>query len=285
MFRPKLACMTLPYSELPFRRAVEGIAKAGYEYFAFGLTHEGIETPDPVDPEAKVLEYGTMLSDNGLAPVLMFGPKGGVSGDDGAELYQRRLDQARLLGVEHVLAWGPWEYKSWPDEKHPPEVWQAMVDEWFDAMAPVVAHAESVGVTLVAKPHTGVTAHGELCRQAVQRMGSPNFAICYDGGNVHFYEGLDPAQDIKICAEVTKALCVKDHTGARANPLFPCIGEGDVDHEAMLRALVQYDFTGPCAVERFEGEHKKPQMPPDLIDELAAKSLRHLESAVERIGP
>lgn len=284
MFAPPIACQTLPYSELPFRRAVDGIARAGYPCLAFGTTHEGVETPDPLDPDDRTLEYGRIVADAGLVPVMMFGPRGGVTGDDGRDLYKRRLDQARLLGVEHVLAWGPWEYKNWPDEKHPPDVWEAMCEEWFTAMAPVVQHAEAVGVTLVAKPHTGLTAHAARCRETVERIDSPNFRVCYDGGNVHFYEGLDPAEDIKLCADITAALCVKDHTGPRGNPLFPCPGEGEVDHEAMLRALAPHGFDGPCAVERFEGEHKKAEMPPELIDELAARAFAHLSAVAQRVA-
>ncbi len=283
MFDPKLACMTLPYSELPFARALEGIAKAGYKYMAFGTTHEGVETPGSEDSDEKILEYGRMVQDAGLTPTMMFQPQGALTADGGLELYQRRIDQGKLLGV-HVLVIGPWEYKSWPDEKHAPDVWQQMSDEWFSAMEPVVAHAEDVGVTLVSKPHTGVTATGRRCKEAVERLGSPAFRICYDGGNVHFYEGIDPTEDIKLCADVTVALCVKDHTGARANPLFPYIGEGDVDHEAMLATLAAHGFDGPCPVERFEGTNKKAEMAPELLDELAGKALAYLQQVVARIN-
>ena len=44
----QLACMTLPYAEFPLDRALKGIAAAGYEYVAWGTTHQN--SPDRKDP-------------------------------------------------------------------------------------------------------------------------------------------------------------------------------------------------------------------------------------------
>lgn len=284
MFAPKIACQTLPYSEFPFERAVQGIAAAGYPYFSFGVTHQGQETPSPLDPDATVLGYAQQVRDAGMEPVMMFRPRAELTSDGGLDLFKRRVDQAKLIGVEQVLAWGPWGYKSWPEERFSDEELEALAAPWYEAMALAAKHAEDVGVTIVFKPHTGVTATAALCRRTVERIGSPAVAVCYDGGNVSFYEGIDPAEDIKACAEVTRALCVKDHVGPRANALFPCPGDGEVDHESMLRTLAAYDFAGPVAVERFEGHHKKADMSAELVDKLAAKAYQHLRTVVERIS-
>lgn len=37
--RFQIACMTLPYSQYPLARALEGIKAAGYQYVAWGTTH------------------------------------------------------------------------------------------------------------------------------------------------------------------------------------------------------------------------------------------------------
>ena len=283
MFDPKIACQTLPYSELPFERAVEGIARAGYKYFAFGVSHQKVETPAPEDSDEKTLEYARMVTDAGMAPVMMFRPRAELGTPDSVDPFKRRLDQAALIGVQCVLAWGPWGYKKWPDEPYPPEEWEKLIAPWFEDMRPAAAHAESVGVTIVLKPHTGLTATAAVCRQTIERIGSPAVAVCYDGGNVHFYEGVDPVEDIKLCADITKAICAKDHVGERANPLFPCIGDGDVSHEGMLRVLKPFGFDGPVAVERFEGPYKKSEMTPEQMDELARQAREHLEAAVARV--
>ena len=39
----QIACMTLPYSQFPLQRALDGIISAGYRYVAWGTSHR--ETP------------------------------------------------------------------------------------------------------------------------------------------------------------------------------------------------------------------------------------------------
>lgn len=279
----KLACMTLPYSELPFRRALEGIARAGYRYLAFGTTHAGQPALDPAATDAQVLALGQQIADHGLQPVMAFGP-GSVTDEGGGDAWRRRLDQACLLKLDCVLAMGPWEYEVWPGKKYAPAVWEGMCEKWYAAMAPVLRHAEAVSMDLVFKPHTGITAYGGPLRQTIERLASPRARVAYDGGNVHYYEGLDPALDIKDCADLVSALCVKDHSGPRANPLFPVPGAGDVDHGAMLAVLQEVNFSGPLAVERFEGSFKKAEMVPALLDGLAEQSRVYLEGLLAELG-
>ena len=74
----QVACMTLPYSQYPLARALEGIKKAGYQFVAWGTTHkeEGEEKPVPVmppdAPAEKAKELGQKCRDAGLTPVMMF---------------------------------------------------------------------------------------------------------------------------------------------------------------------------------------------------------------------
>src|SRR5262245_56070579 len=74
----QIACMTLPYSQYPLARALEGIKTAGYQFVAWGTTHkeEGEDKPVPVmpadAPPAKATELGQRCRDAGLAPVMMF---------------------------------------------------------------------------------------------------------------------------------------------------------------------------------------------------------------------
>jgi sugar phosphate isomerase/epimerase len=273
----QIACQTLPWSEHPLEVALEGIRAAGYEYMAFGTTHQGAE-PIPLDATAAQVDaVGRRVRDAGLKAVMMFPPPIEPHADGGVGAWKVRLEHARRVEVPFVLGWGPWEYRNWPDEKWDSATWQGMTEPWFAAMAHIAEHAEGIGTTVVLKPHTGVTANATECKRTIRRIGSPAVRVCYDGGNVRFYEGLDPAEDIKLCAELVAALCVKDHVGARANPVFPCPGDGEVDHGAMLRTLAGYGFTGPAAVERFEGQYAKTEMSPELLRDLAARARRYLE--------
>lgn len=280
----KIGCETLPYSELPLERALEGIARAGYEYVCLYTNHQKQDFLPPEAPASAVLELKRKIEDAGLQTDMIFMPGSGVTGDGGVEAWKQRVDQGKLLGAECLLAWGPWEYEAWPGKKYGLSVWNGMCDEWFRAMEPVAKHAEQMDIVVVLKPHTGVTAYGNVLRQTIGRIGSSHVRACYDGGNVHFYEGLDPALDLKDCAELVKAICVKDHVGLRANPVFPVPGAGEVDHKAMLEVLKPHGFAGPVVVERFEGMFKKTEMIPELIDALAAQSYQYLRRVREELS-
>src|SRR5215472_7121864 len=73
----QVACMTLPYSAFPLQRALEGVARAGYRFVAWGTTH--MEAPGDrrpalaLDaPPADGKRLATRCRDMGLTPVMMF---------------------------------------------------------------------------------------------------------------------------------------------------------------------------------------------------------------------
>src|SRR5688500_4327557 len=72
----QIACMTLPYSQFPLSRALEGIKAAGYKYVAWGTSHQdgGQRVPVMAEDasEAKAKELGAKCRDLGLEPVMMF---------------------------------------------------------------------------------------------------------------------------------------------------------------------------------------------------------------------
>src|SRR5262245_37606616 len=73
----QIACMTLPYSQFPLARALEGIKTAGYHHVAWGTTHkeEGGEAVPvmPTDaPPRQARELAGRCRDMGLEPLMMF---------------------------------------------------------------------------------------------------------------------------------------------------------------------------------------------------------------------
>src|SRR5947208_1213294 len=71
--RFQLACMTLPYSQFPIGRAIQGIARTGFRHIAWGTTHleGGARRPalalDAPGSDAKLL--ASRCRDAGLEPV------------------------------------------------------------------------------------------------------------------------------------------------------------------------------------------------------------------------
>jgi len=147
-------------------------------------------------------------------------------------------------------------------------------EAWSVGDAPLARAAEQTNVLVVLKPHMGLTAAAWELADTLERIGSPAVRACYDAGNVHYYEGLEPEEDIKDIAGQTVALCVKDHRGPRGTNDFPTPGDGDVDHAAIFRALAGAGFAGPCVVELVKGSTVEE------VDRELARAARYLQGIV-----
>ncbi len=279
----QIACQTLPYSELSLERAIDGIASAGYKYGALGTTHAGKPALDIEAGPAAAVAVKDQFEKKGLRLVMMFAMTNGLD-PGGPDKFKRRIDQAKAAGVPFLLSMGTWGYAKWPDQKHAPDKWAEMNKQFVEVIKPIGEYAAKAGVMIVLKPHTGNTETGAACLKLMKEIACPAVQVCYDAGNVHFYEGVDPHEDIKVIRDYVRALCIKDHRGARANPVFPCPGDGDVDHRRLLRPLLGLAWDIPLAVERFEDGRQKKEMSPELIDSLARQARLHLETVVADLG-
>jgi sugar phosphate isomerase/epimerase len=117
----------------------------------------------------------------------------------------------------------------------------------------------------------------------VQRIVSPRLRICWDAGNVSFYEGIFPDPDLPDVARQVAAVCVKDHLGGRAAANFPVPGQGQIDHPAMFQTLFAAGFEGPLGVERVEGQGPGKLTAEELEQRLAA-AYQYLSPLLEKMS-
>src|SRR5690349_19673066 len=106
----QVACMTLPYSQFPLVRALEGIKQAGYKFVAWGTTHKeegGRNVPvvasDAAPEQAK--ELAKRCRDMGLEPLMMFSmiyPEN----DEAVKVLTSRIRQAAAAMIPQVLTFG-----------------------------------------------------------------------------------------------------------------------------------------------------------------------------------
>src|SRR5436190_14852785 len=106
----QIACMTLPYSPFPMQRALDGIARAGYRFVAWGTTHmEGPGDRRPalaVDaPPADAKRLAARCRDMGLQPVMMFSTVQ-LEDQTAGDAHLRRIDQAAAAGIPYLLTFG-----------------------------------------------------------------------------------------------------------------------------------------------------------------------------------
>ncbi|MCX8037053.1 MAG: sugar phosphate isomerase/epimerase [Candidatus Sumerlaeia bacterium] len=280
----QLGCQTLPYRAYPLQRALEGIQRAGYRYVHPYHTHEGKPVFTPDMAAGQQADLRRMFRDYGLTPHMAF--IGLVGGDlttgKGPTVWKKELDLFREFEIRTCVGVGPWYFQKFPDQPRPADEYTAACEAWYKGLEQVVPHAEQLGITITLKPHTGITATAAACLKVVGRVVSERLKICWDAGNVSYYEGVRPDPDFPALAPHVRAVCIKDHRGPRAHADFPVPGEGDVDHEAMFKTLFGAGFRGPLAVERVDGTMNALQMDADLIDRRIAQARAFLAPLLEK---
>ena len=266
----QIACMTLPYSQFPLARALEGIKGAGYKYVAWGTSHAeeaGKRVPvmaeDATPAQAKAL--GQKCRDLGLEPVLMFS---GIYPEaaKGLEVLTQRVKQAAAAGIPQVLTFGHTKGGN-------REVWI----ERFKKLGPI---ARDSGVLIVVKQHGGETGTGEACAEIVREVNDAGVMVNYDAGNVMDYLDVDPQPDIKKCADVVRSFCMKDHRNwPKDQDCGP--GFGEIDHYQACSANVA--FTGlkmPLACENISAPLVPYPKDPAGVDVLAKRCREYLETVI-----
>jgi len=280
----RLGCQTLPYRNQALPRAIEGIRKAGYRYVQVYHMHAGRLVFAPETPRAELDDLRQRLKDAGLDMFCGFvGLRGDLRKPENFTLYLKELDLAREFGVRTVVGIGPGYYTKFPGVPKRASDWEREVAEFLPALERAVRHAASIGVTITIKPHTGLACHGKAGLELMRRLPSENLKICWDAGNVSFYEGIHPDPNLPDLAPYVKAVCVKDHRGLRANPDFPVPGQGQIDHELMFKILFGAGFDGPISVERIDGTDNAMTMPAELIDARIAAARAYLAPLLDKI--
>lgn len=270
-----LGAMTIPYARWSFDRALEGIARAGLRQV--GISHGSAD--GPVLPEAPTRSdchaLRQRIERHGLTPSLMFARR--LPGDP-AESLRRDVDIVAELEIPFLLHIPVSPSPAFSAKRIGEMVWFHRVEEWFRSLAPAIRRAERRGVTILLKPHGGIAGTGEDLALIVERLGSPAVRVIYDPGNVAYYEGVRPEQDLPVVADLVRAVCVKDHRGGKAVLDFPTPGDGDVDHASIFRTLDASGFSGPCLIERIDGLQT-----PEETDSALARGRAHLEKVIAEI--
>jgi len=265
----QIACMTLPYSRFPLKRALDGIKAAGYAFVAWGTTHnEGDKKNTPVlaadAPPERAKELAKRCRDMGLEPVMMFS---GVypEAKDGLAVLKNRILQAGAAGVPQVLTFG---HTKGGNRK----LWV----ERFTELGPV---AKDNNVLLVVKQHGGETGTGEACAAITREVNHPNVKVNFDAGNVLDYLNKDPIPDIKTCADEVRSFCVKDHRNwPKSEDCGP--GFGEIDHYKLLHPVLFTGLTMPLACENIFAPLVPRPDKPEGVDALAKRAREFLEVVI-----
>lgn len=278
--RFQLGALTLPYARWSLDRALEGIAGAGFRYVGLRPGHADGPLLSERPTTGDYAELRRRIERRGLTPSLLFASRG--EGNP-TERLRNDVDTVAELGIPQLLVIPVSPAPKFPGERPAGErlgemAWFTRVEGWLRTLEPAVRRAERRGITIVLKPHGGIAGTGEDLALLVERIGSPAVRVCYDPGNVVYYEGVRPEPDLPCVADLVRAVCIKDHRGGQAVVDFPTPGDGDIDHVAIFRALRKADFAGPCLIERIDGLSS-----PEEADSELARGRAYLEQVVTTV--
>lgn len=269
----QVACMTYVYRAFPLHRALEGIAKSGYRYVAWGTEHveaDGQKVPvlakDASVAEAKRL--GDRCRDLGLQPLMLFSTVY-PEHPDGLDVLKRRIEQAHAGGVGQVLTFGHTENGAYP--------------RWLERFRLLGPLARAAGVTLVIKQHGGETGTGAACAKFTRELSDPAVKVCFDAGNVMDYLDVDPIPDLKSCVDEVRSFCIKDHRNfPKDEDCGP--GFGEIDHYKLLHAVAWTpagrDPKLPLCCENIFAPLLPPPARPEEVDAMAVRAREFLETVI-----
>jgi sugar phosphate isomerase/epimerase len=213
---------------------LDGIRSAGYRTI-------GLQTTTPADKwvSATSKDYLAALKDKVAARGLT-AIEGRLTTKDGAALdaatadIRQQIDNAKFLGLSCLINTGTAK--------------PAAYEGWYQQMNYAAKYGADAGVQIVTKPHGGVIADAADLLKCLEKVNHKNLGIWYDSGNMIFYTGKDPLQEMEPLLPHITAFTAKDCAGKGAEVMTQ-FGTGKVDFVATFKRLKKAGFKGPIMVE------------------------------------
>jgi sugar phosphate isomerase/epimerase len=157
-----------------------------------------------------------------------------LSVEDSIKDVRQQINNAKSLELQWLLTFGtdkPEDYEN-----------------YYKVMADAAPYAQERGMKLVLKPHGGGSGASEEIIRCMAKVNHPNFKIWYDAGNIIYYTGKDPLEQLKPIVQYVTGFCAKDCSGEKGNVWLE-LGKGKVDFPAVFGMLKSAGFNGPVMVE------------------------------------
>jgi sugar phosphate isomerase/epimerase len=230
-----IGCMNRPWTKWTFQEALASVKAAGYSTIGL-LTRTKSDPFIAAEATAEYLDgLKRTLAASGLtANMGALRSRHDIPLEETVDSLQKEIDNAAFLGLKYALTFGV-------DDP-------AQLDRYFEAMARAAAYAAEKGVELVMKPHGGSSGASDEIKLALQKVGHPNFRIWYDAGNIIYYTGKDPLEELKPIVKHVTGFCAKD-CGEPKGDVMIQFGAGKVDFAAVFSLLKSAGFGGPIMVE------------------------------------
>jgi sugar phosphate isomerase/epimerase len=230
-----VGCFNRPWTTWSFDDALKQIKAAGYETIGL-LTRTADEPFIGAEATAEYLaRLKQRIAGNGLkANMGALRSRHSISLDDSIREVRKQIENAHALALTYLLTFGvdrPEEY-----------------DHFNKVMSDAAAYADERRLKLVMKPHGGASGASAEILAVMNAVRHPNFKIWYDAGNIVYYTGKDPVEELKPIARHVTGFCAKD-CGAVKGEVMIQFGAGNVDFAGVFGLLKTEGFDGPVMVE------------------------------------
>ncbi len=230
-----IGCFNRPWTGWTFDAALLAIKGAGYQTMGL-LTRTRDEPFIGADATPEYLaRLKQRIADSGLrANMGALRSRHAIPIDESIREVRTQIDNAATLGLPFLLTFGV----DRPDE----------YAHYYTVMRDAAAYAQERRIKLVMKPHGGSSGASDEIAAVMKAVQHPNFKIWYDAGNIIYYTGKDPIEELKPIAQHVTGFCAKD-CGAVKGDVMIQFGAGKVDFAGVFRTLKSAGFDGPVMVE------------------------------------
>ena len=229
-----------PYS---LEEALRGLAEAGFENVEIGAVKGFLEHLDPDAPQ--VDDARRLLDRYGLRCVSMSG-HAPLHEKLGRTRLRNVLRAGKELGIG-VLNTFTGDAESAEERERFMQGARELADE-----------AQAAGIRLCIETDSNLLPTAEAGLALLEEIGRDWIQINYDPGNVVYYTGARPEDDIKHGLGRIGHVHLKDKRGGKGVLDFPPLGEGELDIQGILRDLKDSGFSGPVSMEIEFADYEYP---------------------------
>jgi sugar phosphate isomerase/epimerase len=221
----------LPYS---LEEALRGLARAGFQNVEIGAVKGFLEHLDPDDPDVDGCRR--LLEEHGLTCVSMSG-HAQLHTDEGARRLANVLRAGRELGIK-VL-------NTFTGDAETPEE----IETFKQNVRAIADEAQEAGIRLCIETDSNLLPTAEIGGPILEEIGHDWVQFNYDPGNIRYYTGAVPEEDIEYALPRLGHFHLKDQRGGKGVADFPPLGEGEIDIPRILGRLRDTGFSGPVSME------------------------------------
>ncbi len=272
----------------PVIEQIDRINKAGFKYLDFNFSDwsDSFDSPFAKDDWKEwIYSVKEFCDKNGIKFIQAHGPLYNIFGEDTPqkrlrdELSLRSIEAASILGIPWVV-FHAGTFDGDFDTVHRQQLKERNI-EWF---TPLVKACEKYNTGIAIENMASAFGKHHNCKscycaytddliELVDSFNSDRVGICWDTGHANVNKSNQP-YDLKKIGKRLKALHIQDNDGINDQHLPPYLG--NIDWNAIMKALHEIDFDGPFTFEAHTEIRKVPEPCKDTAMQLLLKTGEYL---------